>query len=119
MVKRTGPTNYQVQLLLEQLKSNALKSRFWKRVVKDLNKPSRQRRIVNLYKIEQYAQDGETILVPGKVLSVGEINKKVEVAALNFSEEAKEKILAAKGKTLSISELLTKNPEGKKVRILG
>src|SRR3989339_2205041 len=115
MVKRTGPTNYQVQLLLEQLEPKALKSRFWKRVVKDLNKPSRQRRIVNLYKIEQYAQDGETILVPGKVLSVGEINKKVEVAALNFSAEAKEKILAAKGKALSISELLMKNPEGKKV----
>jgi len=119
MVNRTGPTNYQTQILLQQLEPKALKSRFWKRVVKDLNKPSRQRRIVNLYKIEQYAQDGETILVPGKVLSVGEINKKVEVAALNFSEEAKEKILAAKGKTLSISELLIKNPEGKKVRILG
>ena len=118
MVK-TGPTNYQVQLLLQQLEPKALKSRFWKRVVKDLNKPSRQRRIVNLYKIEQNAQDGETILVPGKVLSVGEINKKVEVAALNFSAEAKEKILAAKGKALSISELLMKNPEGKKVRILG
>jgi large subunit ribosomal protein L18e len=53
------------------------------------------------------------------VLSVGELSKKVEVAALNFSEEAKQKVLAAKGKTLTISELFHKNPEGKKVRILG
>ena len=48
-----------------------------------------------------------------------EITKKVEVAALNFSEEAKKKIEDAKGKTLSIQEVLKRNPEGKNVRILG
>jgi len=41
------------------------------------------------------------------------------VAALLFSAEAKKKIEAAKGKVLSISELLQQNPEGKNVRILG
>jgi large subunit ribosomal protein L18e len=119
MVKRTGPTNYQLQALLAQLEVRARESGFWSKVVKDLVRPSRQRRVVNLYKINQYAQDGETILVPGKVLSVGEVNRKLEVAALTFSEEARRKILEAKGKVLSITELLKKNPEGKKVRILG
>ncbi len=119
MVKRTGPTNYQLQALVMEIQPHTLKSRFWKRVLEEVNKPSRQRREVNLYKIDQFAQDGETILVPGKVLSVGELNKKVDVAAMKFSSEAKEKILGAKGKALSISELLHKNPEGKKVRILG
>lgn len=119
MVKRTGPTNYQLQQLILELEPKALISRFWKRVLEDLKKPSRQRRIVNLYKIEQFAQDGETILVPGKVLSVGNINKKVNVAALKFSDDAKRKITDLKGKTLTINELLHENPEGKKVRILG
>jgi len=118
MGKKTGPTNYQLQMLLEELKSKAVESRFWKRVTKDLNKSNRQKSAVNIYKIDRFAKDGETVLVPGKVLSVGEINKKVDVAAINFSAEAKRKIVDAKGKAISIKELLQTNPEGKKVRIL-
>ncbi len=119
MAVRTGPTNYQLQLLLLELETKARTSRFWKRVKYDLQKPTRQRRIVNVYKIEKFAREGETVLVPGKVLSVGDIRKKVSVAALTFSEEAARKIKEAKGSVLSIRELLLQNPEGKKVRILG
>ena len=114
-----GPTNYQLQNLLVELEEKAQQSRFWKSAVKDLTKQSRQQRTVNVYKIDRYARDGETVLVPGKVLSVGEINKPVAVAAVNFSAEAKRKIIEAKGKALSIKELLQSNPDGKKVRILG
>ena len=116
---KTGPTNYQMQQLLLELEPLAVTSRFWKRVVKDLKKSSRQRRTVNVYKIDKYARDGETVLVPGKVLSVGNISKKVDVAAINFSAEAKKKIEEAQGKVLTIQDLLQKNPEGKHVRILG
>ena len=59
------------------------------------------------------------VLVPGKVLSLGEMSKKVDVAAFNFSAEAKKKIEQANGKIMTIKELLEQNPEGKKVRILG
>ena len=119
MVKRTGPENYQLQKLLVLVESKARDSKFWKRVLDDLKKPSRQRRVVNLYKIDRFAKDGETVVVPGKVLSLGNINKKVDVAAFNFSSEAKKKIEGANGKTLSIDELFQQNPDGKKVRILG
>lgn len=119
MTKRTGPTNYQLQQLLIELESKSRQSRFWSRIVQDLKKPSRQRRIVNVYKINKFAREGETIVVPGKVLSVGDLDKKIDVAALNFSQEARTKIEKAKGKTLSISELFKQNPEGRNVRILG
>lgn len=119
MVKRTGPTNYQLQQLLAELDGKALQSNFWRRIIKDLKKSSRQRRIVNLYKIDKFARNGETIVVPGKVLSVGEISKKIDIAAMFFSSGAIKKINAANGKALSIKELLEKNPQGKKVRILG
>tara|TARA_Y100000310_G_scaffold103306_1_gene101652 strand:+ start:459 stop:815 length:357 start_codon:yes stop_codon:yes gene_type:complete len=118
-MKRTGPSNYQLQKLLEELQGLAVESLFWKRVMRDLKKPSRQRRMVNVYKIDKFARDGETILVPGKVLSVGTISKKVDVAAVNFSEEARRKIEEAKGKAISIKQLLEQNPKGSKVRILG
>ena len=119
MVKVTGPSNHELQELLANLESKALENKLWKRIMKDLNKPSRQRRTVNVYKIDKFARDGETIIVPGKVLSVGDITKKVDVAAFNFSQEAKRKIQKAKGKALSIQELLKQNPDGKNVRILG
>ncbi|MBS3116859.1 50S ribosomal protein L18e [Candidatus Woesearchaeota archaeon] len=118
-MKRTGPTNYQLQLLLFELDAKARKSPLWKQVAEDLAKPSRQRRVVNIYKIDRYAREGEIIIVPGKVLSVGDLHKKVAVAAWTFSAEAKRKIEEAKGKVLTILELLEQNPEGKKVRIIG
>lgn len=116
---RTGPTNFQLQQLLLDLESRSGQSLLWKRVLEDLNKPSRQRRMVNVYKINKYAQEGETVLVPGKVLSMGEITKKVQVAAVNFSSEARKKIEQAHGTVLTIQELIQQNPQGKKVRILG
>ena len=119
MVKLTGPTNYQLKELLVQLDAQPHDNHFWKRIAEDLRRPTRERRIVNVYKIEKFAQDGETIIVPGKVLSVGDITKKVNVAALTFSAEAKRKIEEAKGKTLTIQELFKSNPKGKQVRILG
>jgi large subunit ribosomal protein L18e len=118
-MKRTGPTNFHAQQLILELESKALESKFWKRILGDLKKPSRMRRTVNVYKIDKYAKDGETVLVPGKVLSVGELNKKVAVAAFTFSLEARKKIEEANGKILTIQELIQQNPEGKNVRILG
>ena len=57
--------------------------------------------------------------VPGKVLGAGRIDHPINVAAFAFSEQAKSKILEAKGKCLSFSELVEKNPKGTNVKILG
>lgn len=120
MAERTGPTNEQLKLLIKELESKYLESgvKLWRRLANDLKKPSRQRREVNVYKIGKLAREGETIVVPGKVLNTGELNKGVQVAAFSFSGAAKEKI-EKKGKVMSIQELMEKNPEGRKVRILG
>jgi large subunit ribosomal protein L18e len=110
-------TNYQLQQVLTDLK--AVDNKFWRRIYRDLNKSSRQRKQVNIYKIDKYAREGETIVVPGKVLSVGNLSKKVDVAAINFSKEAEKKIKDKQGKVLTIKQLFQSNPEGKNVRILG
>jgi len=73
---------------------------------------------MNLNKINENAKEGETVLVPGKVLSQGEIEKKIKVVAFSFSEKAKEKILKAKGEVSTISEEIKKNPEAKGIKIL-
>ncbi len=118
-MKPTGPTNEQLQALLQDMEPKARESGFWKRIFHELQRPSRQRREVNIYTIERYAREGETVVVPGKVLSVGSISKKVDVAAVSFSAQARQKIEGARGKALSIQELLSMHPDGKGVRILG
>lgn len=120
MTKRTGPTNHQLKLLIEELEKKHLDNgvKLWKRLAKDLMKPARQRTSVNVYKIEKYAREGETVVVPGKVLNEGELNKKINVAAFSFSKTAEEKINQV-AQAMSIKELMDKNPEGKMVRILG
>lgn len=110
----------QITKLVEELKRHSADNKvaIWKRIATDLEKPTRQRRIINVFKINQYANANETIIVPGKVLGSGELTKKVVVAAYNFSDSAYEKI-KSKGEAISINELMRKNPKGQKVRILG
>lgn len=113
--------NDQVAMLIRSLKTAAIENKvaLWKRIAVELERSNQLKREVNIYKLEKFAQDGEVVIVPGKVLGSGVLSKKITVAALSFSESAKDKILSTKGEVLSIQELLKNNPKGSKVRIMG
>jgi large subunit ribosomal protein L18e len=121
MAKRTGPTNPLLVELIRELKKLSIESKsgLWKRLATDLEKPSRVRRVINISKLSRYANDGEIIVVPGKVLGSGAIDKKITVAAFNFSEGAVEKIQEAKGSCMTIEDLMKKNPKTSTIRIMG
>ena len=120
MVKRTGSSTLELQNLIRELKQLYLKNKvkLWKRIAYELEKPTRKRREANLYKINKYTREGEIALVPGKVLSLGNLDKKITIAAYQFSDQSREKINKI-GKAISIKELIKENPNGKKVRIIG
>jgi len=113
--------NEQLQRLIQELKRKSIeeKVRIWKRIASDLEKPTRNRRIVNLSKIDRYTRNNETIIVPGKVLGSGDLNKKITIAAYAFSEQALNKIKSSSGKAIYIDELMKSNPKGNKVKIIG
>ncbi len=92
----------------------------WKDLGKELGKPNRKRAEVNLRKIDKEAEDGEIILIPGKVLGYGEINKdkKIEIAALTYSNKANEKINKTKSKAFTIEEMKDKKPSKEKMKII-
>lgn len=118
MQKRKSNPNL-VKLIDELLVASAKNgAKVWKDIAERIAKPRRLYAEVNVSKIERYAKDNETIIVPGKVLGSGKINKKVTVAALSFSESAKRKIEDAGGKCLTITQLLEENPKGSGVRIM-
>jgi large subunit ribosomal protein L18e len=96
----------------------AKKNPAWMRVAEILTYPKRNRPQINLEFIDKNAKEGEIIIIPGKVLSQGQMSKKVKVAALNFSESAKEKLLNSKCEVMSIIEEIKKNPSAKGIKIL-
>ena len=96
----------------------AKKGEKWLKVAGILSGPRRSRTSLNLTDIEKNSKEGDTVVIPGKVLSQGEINKKIKVVALGFSEKAKEKLMKSKSDPTSILEEIKKNPEAKGVRIL-
>ena len=120
-MKRTGPTNEELKELISELYkvSNESDVAIWRSIAFDLERPSRIRRIVNIHRIQRNTSDNDVIVVPGKVLSDGELDHKVVVAAFKFSQNAKEKIVKAGGKAISINELLKENKKGSKVKIIG
>ena len=88
------------------------------KVKMQLFRSNRRTAEVNLSSINRYAVADETILVPGKVLSNGELDKKVNVVALKFSAKAQEKIESAGGECISIDEIIETNPKGSNIRII-
>jgi large subunit ribosomal protein L18e len=113
MMKKTNP---QLQQTIETLRKKAHQeqSNLWLRVAEDLEKPTRARVIVNLSRIERNCNDGETIVVPGKVLGSGELTKKVTIIAWQFSDDARRKISKV-GKAIDFAGEM---PKGK-IRIMG
>lgn len=107
--------------LIDQLKvaSHGHKSKLWRRIASDLQKPTRQRRVVNLSRINRSTKEDETIIVPGKVLGAGILDHKLTIAALAFSSSAIDKIKSTNGTVLSIADLMKEDPKGKRIRIIG
>jgi large subunit ribosomal protein L18e len=113
-------TNPRLLALIDELKAVSRDNQvnIWQDIAARLETSSKNYAEVNLSKISRYAADGETILVPGKVLGDGILEASVRVAALNFSQSASDKIRGASGECLSIEQLIRDNPKGSKIRIL-
>lgn len=96
----------------------AKKHENWRKVAEILSGPRRKSIDFNLQEISKNAKEGENILIPGKVLSQGEIDKKIKIVALGFSSKAKEKLSKSKNEILTIVEEIKKNPGAKDLRIM-
>ena len=94
------------------------KNNKWLEVASVLSRPRRQRINLNIENIENQSQEGEVIVVPGKVLSQGNLSKKIKIVALGFSKRAKEKLLNAKCDIKTILQEIKLNPKMKGVKIL-
>ncbi len=84
-------------------------------IAKLLAMPLKKQAEINLSEIEKL---GKNVLVPGKVLSSGELTRKLKIVAWNASEKARGKIKKAGAEFVSVTEEIKKNPELKNLEIL-
>ncbi|MEF8800258.1 MAG: 50S ribosomal protein L18e [Halolamina sp.] len=115
----SNKTNPRLQSLIAELKSVSRENGagVWTDVADRLEKPRRTHAEVNLGRIERYAQEDETVIVPGKVLGSGVLQKEITVAAVNFSGTARTKIDQV-GDAVQLEQILETNPEGSNVRVI-
>jgi len=120
-VKKLKATNPELIALIRDLKKQSQESqtKLWRSLAERLASSKRRRVAVNVSRLNRYTKEGETVVVPGKVLGAGKADHPLTVAAFTFSDVAKSKIQNTKGNCLSIRDLMKKNPTGKNVKLMG
>lgn len=96
----------------------AKKNPNWFKIAEILSSSRRKRINVNLDQLEKNLDDKKLLIVPGKVLSQGEISKKGKIIAFKFSEKAKEKLIKAGCEISNILDEIKNNPNEKDIKIL-
>src|SRR3989338_465913 len=91
--------------------TSARKNKSWVKLAHVLSGPTRIQASINLKQIDEQTKAGDTILVPGKILSSGNLTKKVRICALGISASAREKLKASKSEFVTIAEEIKDNPK--------
>ncbi len=94
------------------------KNPFWHYVAKLLVRPKRKSIVVNLEKINKLSKQNSIVLVAGKVLGEGNLEKKLQIYAFRASDQAIKKIKESGSSYLAIEELLQKNPDAKDIKLI-
>ncbi|WP_010917392.1 50S ribosomal protein L18e [Thermoplasma volcanium] len=106
----------EIRSLVEISRQNSAK--IWRDMAERLANGRRRYASINLYKIDKFAKDGDVIVVPGSVLGVGKITKKVTIGAVHFSRAATEKLVRSGCAFMSLSDVAKANPKGTNVKIM-
>ena len=91
------------------------KAKIWKYLKELLERPRRNKIIVNISKINKLTKEGDVVIVPGKVLGMGELDHSLTIAAFDFSKTAKEKLNKY---IVDIYDLVKSNPKGSNIKII-
>ncbi len=77
-----------------------------KKLLKLIDVPTRRRKDSDIYKINKYTKENDSVIVPGKVLSEGALDHKISIAALGYSKKAQEEIKRSGSRIVKMEELM-------------
>lgn len=109
--RKTSPT------LIETI-FTARKHKSWFNLAHILSGSTNTHSALNLSEIDAQTKAGDTVIIAGKVLSSGNLTKKVRICALSASKSAIDKIKKDKSEFVSILDEIKKNPKAEGVRII-
>ena len=109
-----GATNVNLKILIASLRK---KSNFWGKVSDMLSVPARKRITVNLGSLNNYS-DGETVVIPGKLVAGGQLQKKLTISCWRFSEAVLTKLKSSGSSIISLHDLSVKELEGSNLRLV-
>ncbi len=112
--RRRGKTNPE----LAETINLATKNPNWLEIAKVLSASTRKQPAINLSNIDKNAVLGDTIIIPGKVLSQGELTKRIKICSFSVSKQAKEKIKSAKSEFAYLIEEIKNNPKAEGIKIV-
>lgn len=96
----------------------AKKAKQWNKVAELISSSRKQHIHMNLNEIDSKSESGETIVLSGKVLSQGDLNKKIKMVALGISDKAEEKLKKSGSEFKTILEEIKSNPDAKGIKII-
>ncbi len=105
-----------VNTLLEISREN--NTPLWRDMARRISESRQGYADLNVGKISKMCNDGDIIVVPGKVLGSGYLEKKVKISAMDASEKALKKIKASGSEFVSLVELAKEVPDGKNLKIM-
>lgn len=115
MDNNADPTN---PILIETIETlEEAEASFWNDVAENLGKVNRRRPEVNISDIERNTEEGDTVVVPGKVLGSGRLSKDVNVAAFKASKSAQNHI-NENGDFMFVQDLFEDNPEAEGLKVI-
>jgi len=109
--RKTNPT-------IVELLRLARKNKAWLGLGKIISGSTRLYSSVNLGDIDSQTKAGDTVVIPGKVLSSGNLTKKVRICSLSISSSAKEKLKDTKSEYASIIDEIKGNSKATGVKII-
>ncbi len=99
-----------------EITSRKTKKKIWKDLAERIQKPTRNNIVINIENLEKLAKKfkGKTLIVPGKILSKGEITEKATIIAISASEKAIEKI-SKKGEFIFLKDFVNEKVNTKEL----
>ena len=107
--------------LIKELKSASRKNEapIWSKIAKNVLKSNSNKKTINLKKIDKLTDDGNAVVISGKILGTGNLSHKVLVSSFSISNSAAKKIKESGGEILQFSYMIDRFPTGKGVKIIG
>jgi large subunit ribosomal protein L18e len=99
--------------------SKESKAPIWNAIERKITGRRANRSEINVGMLAKVTENGQTVIVPGKILGTGSIGHKLTVCSFSISEAAAAKIIQADGSVMNLKDFIKKYPDGRGVRIIG